>query len=181
MAKVINTSVGGGIVVKNIQKLQGIIAPTVATTINITIPTAVDLTIAVVRISHILDLGSGNVSDQFLSAKLSSPTNVQLDRIGIASATWDYDIEVIEFEGIKGIQTGSFPLLLSGLDNETIPSINRDKSMLFYSFRTDGTGTTSSIARGEALAKITSDTNIQFTQLVTSYNTTFEWFILELE
>jgi hypothetical protein len=180
MAKVINTSVGGGIVVKNIQKLQGIIAPTVATTINITIPTAVDLSIAFLRIRHIVDANSGsNVSDAFLSAKLTSTTNVELERIGIDSTTWDYDIEVVEFEGIKGIQNDSF-LLTSGIDNLVIPTIDRETSMLFYSFRTDGIGTTTAISRGLALAKITSDTNIQFTQLVTSYNTTFEWFILEL-
>jgi len=159
---------GGG---NNIKSIQRGTLTTSTTTQNIAI-TAVDLNSAVLIITGVE--GSGSDAGYSVSAKLTSPTNIEFKCAYYAGATVSW--QVVEFNNVKSLQRGTSTLKSSGTDI-AIAEINLSKSILVTNFRSSGTG--AGYTGYSYHAKLTTNTNINARS--TTSNGHLEWQVVEFK
>lgn len=134
-------SAGGGANIKSVQRGVVTITGTVA---NATI-VAVDMSQSFVKVNvrgDNLDNGGGLVS-----AKMTSPTNIEF-RCFDSGEQPIMDWEVIEYEGIKGVQRGSYVADNAGADtihDVAITAVDMDKTFVVHSFRWNNVGSASNV------------------------------------
>ena len=96
--------------------------------------TAVNLSQAIVKISYYPGAGqTGNANAANITATLTSTTQVTFNKV-VGTGSVEIDWEVIEFDNVKSLQTGSVDLNSVASVNVSITSVNTSKSILFFSF-----------------------------------------------
>lgn len=166
----------GGANIKSIQR--GTYSYLNKTTADINI-SEVDLTKAIVKV-QILQNGFSTAHGSLISVKFLNSTTIRLQSLSARGNAFEVYWEVIEYNNVKSIQTGS--TAISGTASSalrTITSIDVNKSDLFFSIRSDSSS--SSISYMNVVGKVNSSTQLGFYRDLSgnSANTTVEWQIIE--
>ena len=139
---------------------------------NITIA-SVDLTKAIVIIRSYLTSAS-YATQCAISGYLTTTTNLSIDVTTLYATYQKVEWEVIEFNNIKSLQYGSVSINTS-LTNTAISSVDIDKTLVFYSFKSAYVG--SSILALLVSSYLTTATNLQS---IIGFNTgTLYYYIVE--
>jgi len=127
---------GGGSNIKSIQRGTATLS---ATSQNVTI-SEVSPTKSIVRIGfkYQSDNTMVQAAQNFIGARITNSTTVQLLLNTYASAQIDVYWEVIEFNNVKSIQTGVYNTSLAS-DSITIANVNVSKCSVFHSCTSDNT------------------------------------------
>ncbi|HAV61913.1 MAG TPA: hypothetical protein DCY13_06070, partial [Verrucomicrobiales bacterium] len=121
----------------------------------------------------------GNIhsEDDFIRARFTSATNLELTRIGSNSAA-TVDWQVIEFANAT-VQAGDLSFLAGDASKTaTITSVNTNKSWLLYTFRSPD-GTIANIGQKLLRGLITSSTNLTFDRSNTGQALDLAWHLVE--
>lgn len=166
----------GGATIKSLQ--SGIVTFASQQFIDVTV-SYVDLTKAIVKM-NIRPIGGDDDSRYNpTSVKILNATTLRFERrLGSASAKSEISWELIEFNGVKSIQSGS--VAAGATTNQTISSVDTSKSVIFVSFRQlDANLVTTFLYSKTAI--LTSATNLQLKGSDTGYQSTVEWQVLEFK
>lgn len=148
-----------------------------ASTQTVTIA-AVDLTKAIVRISVQTPWNSyPDASYYATSGVLTNATTLTIAVYGGSGDSLNAVWEVIEFNGVKSLQSGSWAISASS-QALTISSVNTSKSMIFYSFAASANVGSNYIASILTTLVLTSSTSLTFSQQnATPY--IVKWYLVE--
>jgi hypothetical protein len=161
---------GGGSNIKSIQRGTITTNDNPTTLINIS---AVDINKSIIVINQRFQSDAINRSKRALFV---SPTQINLTQnVSGSSAATIVDWEVIEFNNVKNVQTGTFAMT-GASSNVTITSVNLAKSLLYVTQSTDGTGGLVLLAS----VTLSTATNLSFTRNGSYANTTtISWQVVE--
>lgn len=174
----VGTFAGGGI--KSIQR--GTASISAGAQNKLVAITAVDMTKSIAR--QITIEATGSVGSVVAMLSLTSNTQLSVDRIYTGDAC-NINWEVIEFFGVKSVQTGTTTVNAYTTEQSvTISSVNPLKTLSFISVRTNDntTGQTNGATWKSQQSYVTSATNL-FIRCGSagSYTGSIRWFVVEFE
>lgn len=163
--------------IKSIQRF--IVNMTSSTLANVTI-SAVDLTKAVVNVKPMSGTQTADSSHFWMQGVLTTSTNLQITCAAASAGSRSIDVEVIEFNNVKSIQTITSSIVASsGSTSVTISSVNMNKTLLYYSWtNTNSSGFDNNCDIPSII--VTSSTSIQAHHwYANAYVTNFVCYVVE--
>ena len=161
---------GGGSNVKSVQRGSILMD---ATTKNITI-SSVDLQKSVVIVNTVS--AESTIDKILVSGSITSATNLRLTIGAISTTTYVY-WQVIEFNNVKTLQTGT-TTLTSATTTVNISNVNMTKSIIFSSFKSTNAQTAS---LGNQTAYIDSTTTIVLKDANYITGKSAIWYVIEFK
>ncbi len=153
---------------------RGTLTPMTGTTHNVTI-SSVDLAKAVPIISY-AKAGSTFGEDDFVKAKLTSATNLELTRVGGADGTVEW--QVVEFTN-AAVQSGDVAFGAGeSSKTDTLTAVDTAKSWLVHSY-SSASGTSADIGQKLVRGVVTNTTTLTFDRDNTGQTADLTWYLVE--
>lgn len=158
----------------NVKSIQSGYVSVNETTANVTI-SAVNLANSIVKITYTNQSAGDTAKNLSIQAKLTNSTNIQFTNGGIYSYPFQVYWEVIEFQNVKSIQKGDYAYTTSG--STTISSVNTSKAMLFFSFYSDSTNSSSNNLSYTVMGGYINSSSVSF--YGETFNAYIHWQVVE--